>query len=341
MTRKLLVIATVSFTMLASMSAVGAITPEKIQGGGGHQFRPSSNGIELAWSQYKGHHGDVYVRPLDDPSAIKRVNEAGTSGWMGSFERGTDQIVYQQVHRRSSDLYFYDVSDKTREKLRDPISTSDWEWWPAASPQWVLFLRDVLNRHGEVKKTQLLLGDLMGGGVSPLISDIGNKFVMPNYAGDTYVSWTTCGRQTCNVSYRNLDTDTTKKLPIGTGRSQYASFIDEVGGYLYFVRSGRHCGQSVTIRRTTLIDTSTSVALADLRKGIDTDWMVSVTENPVSTDQDLYFGRYSCARTDTDVYVLRGADTLAGWSDHRMEAAGGSFRASIRPGRAEGASPRR
>ena len=36
--------------------------------------------------------------------------------------------------------------------------------------------------------------------------------------------------------------------------------------------------------------------------------MMSVTTNPTTTDQDLYFGRYDCRREDTDVYALRGAD---------------------------------
>jgi hypothetical protein len=337
MTRKLFVILTVSATLIVSTSAIGAITPEKVQGGSADQFRPSSNGTDLAWSQYKSRRYNVYVRPLDDPSVAKRVNEAGTQAWMGSFMQGTDEIVFQQVHRRASDLFVYDVSDLTREKLKGGVSSSDWEWWPAASSQWVLFLRDVLNHHGETKKTQLLLGDLLGGTVQPLISDVGRKFVIPNFAGNTYVSWTVCFA-TCNVFYRNLDTDVTKKLPMPADRLQYASFIDEIGGFIYFVRSGtRRCGQSVTIRRTTLADPSTSVALTALPKGIDTDWMISVTENPASTDQDLYFGRFNCAREDIDVYVLRGSDTFTAQIRAVTSAGVGSWRASMRQGRDEGA----
>ena len=77
------------------------------------------------------------------------------------------------------------------------------------------------------------------------------------------------------------------------------------------MRSGLHCGQALSIRRSPLGAPATGVVLADLPPGIDTDWVSSLTTNPDTMDRDLYFGRWNCAREDSDVYALQGADVPA------------------------------
>jgi len=312
MSRRQTVLAVLAFAAslaLASTAFAGAITPVKVLGGAADQFRPSSNGIHLTWSQWHRRRNDVFVRALDTPTQ-RKVNASGTEGVLGSFVQGTDEIVYQQFSRRRSDIYGFDVSTGTRTKLGGGISTRQWEWWPVASADHVLFLRDVFNDRGNYMKTQLVLADRAGSSVRKLISGYNARrmLIAPGYAGTGLVGWTRCGSETCTAFLYDVATRSRTELPLPSGKAQYAPFVDETAGEVYYVRSGLHCGQAVSIRRSPLADLSTAVTLAQLPRRIDTDWVMSVTTNPTTTDQDLYFGRYDCRREDTDVYALRGAD---------------------------------
>ena len=302
-------VAAVSLTLMIALSATAGTAPVKVLAGAAEQFRPSSNGTHLAWTHFKRSTGvDVYVKPLG-AAGERRVNEAGTAAWLGSFVQGTDEIVYQQRRRSRSDIFGYDVSDRIRTKLPAPISGPEWEWMPVASSDVVLFLRDILTDRGRYKKTQLLLADRSGGPVLKLIGDVGGASVFPGFAGSQYVAWTRCAR-TCNVYVHDLATSDTTKLPLPADRAQYAPVIDEAAGTIHFVRSGPRCGQAVTFRSAPLDDAASSVALARLPRGIDTDWIMSLAFNPVTNVHDIYFGRFDCARQDTDVYVIEGVDAI-------------------------------
>ena len=345
--KPLAVASAIGMVLVVATASQAGVTPTKVLGGPADQFRPTSDGVSVAWSEFKRSTGnDVYVRALD-ATTERRVNEAGTAGWLGSFAGDTDEIVYQQATRRRSDIFIYDVSDRTRSKLRDGISSLDWEWWPVASPELVLFLRDVLNDRGEYVKTKLLMVNRATDDVRTLIGDIGRRtLVFPGFVGAGLVAWTRCAR-TCNVFIHDAVGNATSRLPMPDNRAQYAPAIDEVGGMIYFIRSGPRCGQGVTFRRASLADPDTSTALFQLPAGIDTDWTMSLTTDPDTMLLDLYFGRFNCARQDTDVYVLNGVDapTMAlrsvGWTgigpgggSRRTDMAGASpGHPSARPGR--------
>ena len=66
--------------------------------------------------------------------------------------------------------------------------------------------------------------------------------------------------------------------------------------------------EQVTIRALA-VGTGTSDAIADLPEGVDTDWSMSLTLNPVSGGMDLLFDRFRCAQGEGDIYALRSVDT--------------------------------
>jgi hypothetical protein len=296
-------------TFALSSPASAGIVPEKVLGGAGDQFRPSSNGTHLAWSQYRQRHYDVFVRPVASTSQVK-VNAAGTEGWLGSFVQGTGEIVYQQRDRRRSDIYSYNVSSGGRTKLGNGISSAEWEWWPLASADLVMFLRDITNDRGHYVKTQLLLADRSGGPVEKLISDVGNAFVIPGYVGTDYVAWTRCAR-TCNVVYRQVDTGVMNKIPLPDGRIQYTPWIDEAAGDIYYLRSALRCGRSGRLPEVGALQPDDRCHGRTAAPGHRHGGTMSMTTNPDTAQRDLYFTWYDCARQVADVYVVRGADALS------------------------------
>jgi hypothetical protein len=318
--------------VMATASQAG-ISPTKVAGGPADQSRPTSDGASVAWTEFKRSTGnDVFVRTLGTTTE-RRVNEAGTAAWLGSFAGAMDEIVYQQATRRRSDIYTYDVSDRTRSKLRGGVSSPDWEWRPVASAELVLFLRDVLNARGDYVKTKLMMVNRATDAARTLIDDIGRRAVVfPGFAGSGLVAWTRCAR-TCNVYIHDAIGNTTSRLPLPDDRAQYAPAIDEAGGVIYFIRSGLRCGQGVTFRSASLADPSTSTAVFGLPPGIDTDWTMSLATDPDTMLLDLYFGRFHCARQDTDVYVLKGVDALMPTVRSRgqmgVSAGGGSRRTDV------------
>jgi hypothetical protein len=125
--------------------------------------------------------------------------------------------------------------------------------------------------------------------------------------GDRYATWTVCSR-TCNAFYYDTADSSTHRVANPSGKPQYSPVIDEATGSLYFVRSGFGCGQNVTIRKMT-VGSASSIALAALPDGVDTDVRMSLAPNTGSGHTDLLFVRYLCARGQGDIYALRSVDT--------------------------------
>jgi hypothetical protein len=126
---------------------------------------------------------------------------------------------------------------------------------------------------------------------------------------------TVCGPFTCSAWW--YDTQETgprpRKLPTVDGRPQYAPVIDEVGGYVYFVRSGQACGTSVGVwRRAWPLDPDGAAErLMRLPSGIDTGWTMSLDRDVAHQRVDLWFSRYRCASQQGDVVELRDVETAS------------------------------
>jgi hypothetical protein len=285
-----------------------ALTPEKVVGGVGTQYWPSSNGTYLAWTNDANDHSNVYVKALPDGTP-QRVNPKGTSAAYGSFVGTSNVLVYEEWGSGArGDIFFYDVD--TGITTRAPAAVSrpaTWDYAPMASDNYIAFVRNKWSRDGRLLSHTLLLYDRLTTTMTTLEAKVSMDFGS-TFVGSTYVVWWTY-QKTSKIHYWT-EADGERVQPTTTGHDQYAGFIDETTGDLYFVRSRSNiCGGAITIRRGDL-GTTDSTVLTKLPSGIDTDYVISVTLNPGSGHLDLYTLRWNCKRETGDIYALRGVDTV-------------------------------
>lgn len=301
MRRGLIVMLASCLALTGSVAASAGTSMEKVVGGGGTQYWPSSNGTFVAYSNY--FRRDYNALAMNEATGHRvRANARGTSGVLGSFIQGTSQFIFQQYGDRS-DLYFFDVSNRQRTKAPSAVNGIGWVYWPAGSQEHILYMRATHRFHTR----SLMLFDRSTKTNRKLIDDIGGKTVFPGYVGARYAAWTTCGSEACFVFVYDTTTQTTTKLPTPASKSSYAPVIDEATDQIYFVRSADRCGVDVTIRVGALgSDQSTTVAT--LPRGIDTGWTLSLTSNATSGFQDLYFERWECKDQRGDVWAIRSVD---------------------------------
>ena len=307
-------------TMVAVIAAIAlvwsavpamALTPVKVIGAPGDQYWPSANGTYLAWTVKS----NVYVKALPNGTP-KRVNPLGTGGEQASFVGSSNVLVYDQWTRRTQgDIYFYNVSTGMRTKASPAVDRAGtWEWAAMASDNYLLFMRSRAGRSGKLLNRSLLLYDRHSGVIRTLATGV-SKYFRPTFAGMTYVAWTT----STSVGFTARDRYTIHYWsaaggmhvqPSVPGRDQHAGTIDEATGQIYYVRSDTAiCDTWVTIRRS-MLGSSASTILASLRSGAATGETMSLAPNAATSHQDLYFVRWSCRLQTSDIYALRGVDTV-------------------------------
>ena len=303
---KHIVIMIAAFAVLGATAspAAAGLTPQKVVGGPGSQYWPSSNGTYVAWSDGRNRLARIFVM---DPGTGTRakVNRPGSDSNLGSFIQGTDELVYQEYSGTRSDLYFYDAGSGDRRKAPRTVNAPGFEYWPQGSQRFLLFLR-ATNRF---RTHSLFLYDRAADHQRRLVSSIpANRSIYPGFVGDRYAAWSTCNGEFCTISVYDDSTHTIDKLPRPSGKADYAPAIDEASGQLYFVRSqADRCGRGVTIRRGTLGATD-SVSLLALPRGIDTGWNTSLTTDAGSGFLDIYFERWNCRQRSADIYALRSVN---------------------------------
>lgn len=305
--RRMVLASGLVFTMLLSGTAIAAVQSEKVLGGPRNQYWPSSNGEHLAFSEYHRPIEDAFTSRLGGTGRT-RINPNDMEAALGTLMAGTDQVVFQQFRGGRSDLYFYDISTKRRWLVPRPVRTDKWEYWPAGSQEFILFLRYFPGRRDH---SELVLYDRVTARQQVLIDDTGSKTIFPGFAGARYVAWTTCGSVTCSISYFDTQTSVTTKLPIADGKAQYAPAIDEATGAIYFIQTPEDkCGRNTTLFTGT-IGVDGQMPLAVLPNGIDTGWTLALAPNADSGFQDLYYQRWDCRRRTGDIFRFLSVDDPA------------------------------
>ena len=318
--RRTTTIAIVAIAMMVGGGAQAGVSSEKVVGGPGEQYWASANDEHVAFAEYRRRRYDVYISQLDGSGRV-RVNANDRGATLGTLMAGTDVVLLQQFRQNRSDLYFYDISTKRRWLVPPPVRSAHWEYWPAGSQAYILFMR--FYRTGDGRRS-LMLYDRVADDVQVLIDDVRRKTVFPSFAGARYVAWTICGAQKCSIEVLDTDAGTTTELPQPRGKSRYAPSIDEASSTIYFVESASDvCGRNVTIRSATLgVDGST--VLASLPRRIDTGWTLGLAPNTATGFDDLYFERWDCRRQAGDVHRLVSVDGPPPASADRPGDRGGS-----------------
>ena len=292
-----------------SVPAMATLKPVMVVGGSGEQYWPSSNGTYLAWTNSAHNRLNVYVMELPSGTG-DRVNALGTRAAAASFVGSSNVLVYAQWTAGSpGDIYFYDVSTGTRTRAPAAVNKPrTFEWAPAASANYLLFVRDKWSDAGKLLKRWLLLYDRNSAEMTTLGTGVSSRY-LPSFAGTTYAAWTVVAPSGNTVHYWSAAGG--KQLqPSVPGRDQYSPWIDETTGQVYYVRARPLvCGRSVTIRRS-MLGSSESTVLASLPPTIDVGWNLSVAANFVTKAQTLYFERWSCEAETGDIYAIAGVDTI-------------------------------
>jgi hypothetical protein len=303
----------VAALLLSAAVPAWAFIPVEVEGGPGNQMAPSSNGTYLAWANQanasKGH-SNVFVEALPAGDA-ERVNPPKSSAWMGGFLGTSTQLVYEQWRAgRASDVFFYDVTARTRTRAPEAVNTRRaWESDPVASDSYIAFKRSVWSGAGVLRSQRLLVYDRTSGVMTRLFSSLKRSIrFYPTFAGTTYVAWFVCGRTMCRSYYWSEDNGNQRVL-VPAKKAAYVPTIDETAGQVYFVRAPANgkCGTKVTVGRQDLGSRSYTL-LAALRRGIDAGTRLSLSPNSSTGFQDLYLDLWNCRTADADIYVLSSVD---------------------------------
>jgi hypothetical protein len=210
--------------------------------------------------------------------------------------------VYQQISSSGqSNLKLYNLSSPA---ITTPlgVNTLNYEWQPTISGNWILFGRANLNArpvsdhivlHNQVAADNRVLDQQVG---SP------DRLLSPGQVNGDFATWDryTYATHTGNVFRYQISDLTTFKVPLPTGKIQYASSTDPTGD-IFYVRSGNGCGKQVVIREN--VNGGSDMALAAMPAGFDIVRTFAVDEGGGVTS--LYFDRFSCATGGGyDIYKL-------------------------------------
>lgn len=257
---------------------------------------PSADPTHFAWSQYPRFRSafvSLFMQETGGPRV--RVNRLRTHGWGGGF--AGDSFVYQEVRGRQSNLQLYDVVTGLRSAPPPGVNTLAWEWGPTMTADHLLFGRALINQGLD----RVMLRDL--GTSSTLMLDqirFRNGFVSLGQVSGNYAVWNRCVNRIrrCNVLMRDIAAGTTTMIP-NPGRQHYSPSVTG-DGTVYFIRSGRGCGNTVQLVRRPLGGPSKVIAAVGAGRDVQRTFAL---ENGDGTTT-VYFDRFRCATRGWDVFKV-------------------------------------
>ncbi len=275
----------------------------------------------FAWSQPVNGRDQVFLQTDGGP---KEQVSTGIYGFAGGFAHGTDELIYQDLHRGGggidSGLKIYDAASGLLSPLPADINTSWWEWSPSfdvdpsegrwflygenrfGSPNapWRVFVYDAANQ-----KRMLMAGTTYRCGCT-----------MPGTLSYPWVSWSN-GRNG-NVWRRNLETDLLEKLTLPGDRDEHSIAVT-ADGTAYVAQDGTRCGSNGKLYRVDPDGTTTR--LATLPGGTEA---YTLSTLDTATGVDLYFDRFTCSTKRFDIFKIADANTAERVVVPRFVGAGGA-----------------
>jgi hypothetical protein len=248
----------------------------------------------FAWTQNTRAHprrNDAFLKR--GPGARVKLNTRG-HGYIGGID--PPLVVYQQVYHGQSNLKLYDANNHTRANPPPGVNSSDWEWEPSISGDWLLYGR----QDNETTTQWVLLRSLSSS--TEVVLDQGSGFRQAGQVNGDYAVWTRCDA-TCDVVRHQISTvsETLLQEP-ATTTYQYGAAVTSTG-VVYVARSGKACGSHVRIvRYFGTGDPAQGTVVASLGSGRDFG-SAYARENGDGT-VDVFYDRYRCAG-GADIYRIR------------------------------------
>jgi hypothetical protein len=250
----------------------------------------------FAWTQ------NSVAHPWRNNAFLKRGAEARVKlntvghGYLGGID--APLVVYQQVYRGQSNLKIYNADTHARSNPPAGVNTSDWEWEPSISGDWLLY-----GRQDNQTNTQWVYLRSLSS-MTEVKLDEGLAFRQAGQVSGDYAVWTRCDGA-CGVVRREITAavDTVLPKPAAT-TYQYAAAVTSAG-VVYVARSGRGCGSGGVkiVRYFGPSDPATGTVIASLGTGRDM-WSAYVREN-ADGSVDVFYDRYGCRSNVRDIYRVR------------------------------------
>jgi hypothetical protein len=250
----------------------------------------------FAWTQ------NTVAHPRRNDAFLKRGAEVRVKlntvghGYLGGID--APLVVYQQVYRGQSNIKIYDADTHARSNPPTGVNTSDWEWEPSISGDWLLY-----GRQDNQTDTQwVYLRSLTS--TTEVELDEGLTFRQAGQVNGDYAVWTRCDGA-CDVVRRRISTTTVTVLPKpATTTYQYGAAVTSTG-VVYVARSGRGCGSGGVkiVRYFGPSDPANGTVIAALGSGTDM-WSGYAREN-ADGSVDVFYDRYGCRSNVGDIYRVR------------------------------------
>jgi hypothetical protein len=245
----------------------------------------------FAWSQNartRKNHFDAFLSRTGDPRV--KLNRKGL-GYIGGID--PPMVAYQQVVKGDSDLKLYDVDTRARSDLPAGVNTSNWEWEPSISGDWLLFARQTNSAQFVILRSLTT--------AAKVVLDQGRRSHHAGQVSGDYAVWTRCGKTACNVVRRQISTATDTVLARPADRFQYGAAVTS-NGIVYVARSSPKCGGSVKIARFFGAgDAADGTVVADLGANGWDLWSAYAREND-DESVDVFYDRLLCGGNKADVY---------------------------------------
>ena len=287
--------------LLATAAADAALTPLPIRTTSADEYSPVADGAWMAWTERSHLHQarqNVYVRK-GAGSRIK-VNPRGMSGGTGGIDGNV--LVYSEYKPGyAGDIRKFNLSTHRRSDFPGRVSTRWDEYHPTVSGNWVLFTRWIWT----TRTTKVLLYNTHSGSLLTVGTDSGRyRYVYAAQVNGDYATW---GRVTPNGQdvYRfHISARTNTKLP----RVVYAQYDPVItsDGTVYFVRSGKGCGEIASLVRQPLV--GPEAILYDLPVGIDVGY--GYAQERADGSLHWLYGRETCRNDRWDIYEVVDSYTL-------------------------------
>jgi hypothetical protein len=295
-----------TMALLGMSTATAKVTPVKILGGRTDQVGPAANATYLGFTANTTgapDHYDAYSRPLAG-GATTKLNTGGF-GWFGGVRPDTNEAIYQQYNRRGSNLHVIVLGTTTRTSPGSGVNTSDWEYDPSISQNWILFGR-ITNSVNEVE-----LYDRNTSLLKPLdsVKIPGSGLIRPGNVTEKYATWTKCGKTSCNVFYYDLIAKTKARVPNPDHHYFYYGSASDTSQKLYFVRSGNGCGVRTKIQSWNIGTADPFMNVVSLPSGYDvtTRTFTFVDSGP---HDNVYYDQVRCSgKFYSDIYEAPSAET--------------------------------
>ncbi|MEO8477742.1 MAG: hypothetical protein ABI572_11940 [Actinomycetota bacterium] len=261
----------------------------------------------FAWSQ-SGRNGEHVLLETDSGVGV-RIDDADYS-WVGGFAEGDARLIFQLANLRGnadSNVKFYDPELDKISAAPGGINTDVWQWSPTydtdgASKLWILYGENHFAT--PTSPWRVRVWD-EASGVRRTLAEATNRCrcIFPGTIAYPFASWSK--GDPGNVFVYDLGTDVRTRLALPGDRDEHAITVT-ADGTAYVAQDGGACGTNPKLYRVAPDGTPTLIAT--LPAGTE-PFTLSTLDTGAGID--LYFDRFACANSNYDVYVLRGADTVA------------------------------